>query len=814
MAVEVKVPGLFSYLVPENLTSRIAVGQAVMVPFGHRISIGYVMALKELGEPVSARLKPIKEIVREEALFGPSLTSLINFIAHYYFYPPGLCAKEILPGGLSPVMEKVVVLAPEKDSQTMIGAEAELVERLREALPEGLPIQDLHKEGFEKTIKKMSADGQVTLSWRLSARGTRPAYEWWLGEAPTPPPSPPRLGPRERELWELVKDGPPKPLSYYASYIKNPLPKARSLVEKGLAALEQKEVFRDDPSRALNSPNCPAPKPTAQQAKALEKINQALDSREFKGFMLFGVTGSGKTEVYLRAAEHALAQGREVLWLAPEIGLTMGLEGLIRNRLGAEKLAVLHSGLTPGQRHDQWLRIKRGKAPVVLGARSAVFAPLEKLGLIIVDEEHDWAYKQDDGLRYNGRDLARRRAAESGAALILGSATPSFESYQAALDERLELLIMKDRAGTAVLPEVEIVDQGAEPSRLRQPLSPILSKRLHDTLERGEQALLFINRRGMANLPMCLKCGEALKCPHCSRTLTLHGADESGGAEACSSIGAQQTLICHCCGYRAAPPQCCPACLSPLFRYLGVGTEKLLKIAEERFPKAKGDRLDTDSVRKRGGLKKVLDSFAKGECNVLVGTQMAAKGHDFPNLTLVGVVDADMGLNLPDFRAAERTFQLLSQVAGRAGRAEAPGTVLIQTLNPRHPVLLAAAAHDYETFFTDEIEARAELGYPPFSRLALIRFSGPDEMLLAEAAEKARDLAFPAGGGLDPGLELLGPVPSPVAKIKDRYRYQLLIRAASTALRHRFLAGWLPAAKAAMPAEIRLTVDIDPYHLM
>jgi primosomal protein N' (replication factor Y) len=576
------------------------------------------------------------------------------------------------------------------------------------------------------------------------------------------------------------------------------------------------EVFRDDPNRALFMEKAPIPKPSAQQAAALAALGEALEARQHKAFLLFGVTGSGKTEVYLRAAEQCLAQGREVLWLAPEIGLTVGLEGLLKSRFGHDKVAVLHSGLTAAQRHDQWLRIRRGLVPVVLGARSAVFAPLENLGLVVVDEEHDWAYKQDDGLRYNGRDMARRRAAESGAVLVLGSATPSFESYQAALDGRLGMLKMTERPGSAVLPQVELVNQGAEPSRQRQALSPILRQRLGDTLARGEQALLFINRRGMANLPMCLKCGEALKCPHCSRTLTLHGPDDPGKtvADGFAEIGGRQVLICHSCGYRAAPPETCPSCLSPLFRYFGVGTEKLLEMAEKHFEKAKGVRLDTDSVRRRGGFKQILEKFANGEFNLLVGTQMAAKGHDFPNLTLVGVVEADLGLNLPDFRAAERTFQLLSQVSGRAGRAEAPGTVLIQTMTPGHPVLRAVAEHDYEAFFHSEIGVRAELGYPPFGRLALVRLSGPHEETLAALAEEAARTGREILASLEPGLELLGPVPSPMAKIKNRYRYQLLVLSPTVSLRHQFLEQWLPKLRSNLPGEVRLVADVDPYHLM
>jgi len=816
VAVDAAVAGLYTYLVPPELTPEIEVGQAVTVPLGSRSVVGYILALDPAPAQPSERVKPIRAIISPEPLFGPSLCRLISFISHYYLYPPGLCAREILPGGLSPSLEKVVSLNEDfaGGSGPLLGDEAELLERLKQA-GSTLPWRELEKEGFGPALKKLVDRGRINKSHQLARSGPRPAQEWWLGPASDPPKQLPRLGARERELWELVRGGPPKPLSYYATYFKSPLTKARSLAAKGLAELSAREVFRDDPNRAIFAEFGPAPSPTPQQAAALSAIESALSSKTHQGFLLFGVTGSGKTEVYLKAAEKTLAAGRQVLWLAPEIGLTMGLEGRLKSRLSADKVAILHSGLTAAQRHDQWLRIRLGLAPVVLGARSAVFAPLENLGLVVVDEEHDWAYKQDDGLRYNGRDLARWRAAEAGATLILGSATPSFESYQGALDGRLILLKMTDRPGAAVLPEVEMIDQGAEPTRMRQTLSPVLKKRLGDTLGRGEQALLFINRRGRANLPMCLKCGEVLKCPHCSRALTLHGPDGAGElGQTQAEVTDGQILICHSCGYRATPTKVCPACFSPLFRYFGVGTEKLAELAEKSFQQVRTCRLDTDSVKRRGGLKEILNGFAKGDFNLLVGTQMAAKGHDFPNLTLVGVVDADLGLNLPDFRAAERTFQLLSQVSGRAGRADRPGLVLIQTLTPRHPVLKAVAGHDYEAFFASEIQIRAELGYPPFSRLALIRLNGPDEAETARLAEEAGRLARPILSEMKAQVELMGPVPSPLARVKDRFRFQFMLRAQNVTVRHRFLAGWLPLIRAKLPLSLRLAVDIDPYHLL
>ncbi len=553
--MEAAAPDVYTYLVPPEFSEEAQVGQAVLAPLGRRETVGYIMTLKRERADASrlARLKPLAAILAPEPLFGPSLARLVDFISSYYFYPPGLCAKEILPGGLSPKIENFVALKVEAQVRTILGEEAELTDRLREAGEMGLSLAALEKEGFGAALKKMAAAGHIRRSARLAGKNSRLSFEWWIGPADKLPDSPPRLGPKAREMWELLMGGPPKPLSYYASYINDALSKARALEAKGLAVLTRREIFRDDPGRAIFQDRRDAHEPTPQQAAALSEIFYGLNSKAYSPFLLYGVTGSGKTEVYIRAALETLAEGREVLWLAPEIGLTMGLEGLLRNRLGTDRVAVLHSGLTAAQRHDQWLRIRRGLAPVVLGARSAVFAPLENLGLVVVDEEHDWAYKQDDGLRYNGRDLAVWRAREAGAALILGSATPSLESFHGALSGRYKLLTMKKRPGTALLPEIKLISQAEEPARLRRVLAPGLRRELAATLARGEQALLFVNRRGMANLPMCLACGEVLKCPHCSRTLTLHGRgaantsqnENSSEATACFSIEDSEVLVCH-----------------------------------------------------------------------------------------------------------------------------------------------------------------------------------------------------------------------------------------------------------------------------
>jgi primosomal protein N' (replication factor Y) len=535
-------------------------------------------------------------------------------------------------------------------------------------------------------------------------------------------------------------------------------------------------------------------------------------------FLLFGVTGSGKTEVYLRAAARVLSRGGGVLWLAPEIALTLGLEARIKSSLPGVRLAVLHSGLSTGERHDHWMNLARGRLKLALGARSAVFAPVRDLKLVIVDEEHDWAYKQEHGLHYHGRDLASFRARRSGAVLILGSATPSLESYRAAETGRMKLLVMKERPGDAQLPKVRICDRRGSPKGGRI-LSPELRNELISAFGRGEQALLFVNRRGWASFPLCMTCGETLKCPNCSLNLTLHGPQgpEVEGAEEGRIRGIPEgsVLICHGCGWRGRPPAKCPSCGAGMVRYLGAGTERIHASAEKDF-KVSGLRLDVDATRRKGGLKAVLEGFGRGEAAFMVGTQMAAKGHDFPNLTVVGVVDADIGLNLPDFRAAERTYQLLSQVSGRAGRAGKPGRVVIQTMNPDHYSVSAASSHDYGAFYRAELAMRRDLGLPPFGRLALLRLSGPDEVRTERAASRAgamlRETVADRADRED--FLILGPAPSPVVKLKERYRFQIMFRAVTSRVRGEVLSEFIQKFRKSLPKHVAFAVDVDPYHLM
>ncbi|MGI6097502.1 MAG: primosomal protein N', partial [Dethiobacteria bacterium] len=495
------------------------------------------------------------------------------------------------------------------------------------------------------------------------------------------------------------------------------------------------------------------------QEQALNEIRKAIDSREQKTFLLHGVTGSGKTEVYLRAVEAALEKGLGALILVPEISLTPQMVNHFSARFGGG-LAVLHSRLSEGERHRQWWRVKKGDAKVVLGARSAVFAPLVNPGLFILDEEHENNYKQDENPRYHAREVALWRAQFHQAVLLLGTATPSLESYTKVKEQEYVLLRLPQRIGGKKIPPVEIIDMRKELKAGNKTIfSRALYRELKETIARGEQAILFLNRRGYSNFILCRNCGYVLRCSSCSVSLTYHYDLES--------------LLCHYCSRMQAIPKSCPKCSSRYIRNFGIGTQKVEQIFKQFFPGIKSIRMDTDSTTRKGAHEKLLQSFCRGEASVLIGTQMIAKGLDLPRVTLVGVISADASLHLPDFRAGERTFQLLEQVSGRAGRGSLGGKVIVQTYHPDHYSIKAASTHDYNLFYQEELRRRLALDYPPFTDILRFLFISKYELEAAKAAERLKPKLSGIMGQDD---ELLGPGPAPIAKLKDTYRYQMLFK--------------------------------------
>lgn len=535
---------------------------------------------------------------------------------------------------------------------------------------------------------------------------------------------------------------------------------------------------------------------TGEQQLALREICAALDAPAGpRPLLLHGVTGSGKTEVYLQAIQHGLALGKEAIVLVPEISLTPQTSHSFRARFG-EQVSVLHSGLSDGERFDEWMKINDGRSRIVIGARSALFAPCRRLGLIIVDEEHENSYKQDEAPRYNARDLAIVRAKLEGAAVVLGSATPSLESYYNCQSGRYQLLSMRKRIDERPLPEVQIIDMKTEKEQSGGTLfSGHLKREIGKRLECGEQVILFLNRRGFATQLLCGVCGYAAMCDNCSTAYTYHRKENS--------------LVCHLCGEALAAPDRCPKCGDGNIRYTGFGTEKIESVTRALFPQAMIARMDSDTMTNAESYRKVLDAFRSGHIHILIGTQMLAKGLDFPRVTLVGIINADQGLFIPDFRSAERTFQIITQVAGRAGRGTQPGKVLVQTFTPYHYSLLAAQEHDFAAFCNEEMPTREALSFPPYTRLVMLIFQGEEEAAVAERA-----LAFQAALAprLPAGVLTIGPMPAPMARIKRLYRYQMLLR--GTAIRRMIQAVRQTLAQGARAGKgVDIVVDVDPRSL-
>ena len=556
--------------------------------------------------------------------------------------------------------------------------------------------------------------------------------------------------------------------------------------------VEEREVYRNpfgeeaierDTPRVLN----------IQQASALNHVTAALDSGSFMPFLLHGVTGSGKTEVYLQAIAHALEQGDNALVLVPEISLTPQLVRRFRARFGGG-IAVLHSALSDGERYDEWRRIRRGLVRIVIGARSALFAPLERIGIIVVDEEHESSFKQADGLRYNARDLSLVRGQMEKAVVVLGSATPLITSLHAVEQGKLTLLPLTERVENRPMPLVSVVQMQG----IKEAISPQLAQALEETLAAGEQSLVFLNRRGFATFLVCADCGEPLTCPNCSVTLTFHRQ--------------RRQSVCHYCDYAVPAPGVCPACDSLEMKDLGAGTERVESDLRELLPAAGIVRMDSDTTSGKDSHNRLLKRMADRSADILIGTQMIAKGHDFPGVTLVGVINGEASLNMPDFRSAERTFQLLSQVIGRAGRGELPGRVIVQALNTSHYAIQCAIGHDGEGFYRQELDFRREAGYPPFTFLAALSLSGTSEKAVEERADLAARLLGQLKKELSLRIEILGPAPAPLYRLRGRFRRQILLKAATRNDLRRLVSAW--QARRETSAAVREIMDIDPVDMM
>ncbi len=811
LALPVPEAGLFDYAVPAALDADAEPGRRALVPFGSRRLVGVIVARRAAPEAAArGKLRPIERVVDPEPVLGAGLLAVLRQVAEEVLCPLGVALAAALPPGSAPRARMAFLPTPRGHealrSGALRGAAATLLEALaRRPLAEAA-LRRLDAPSRERlaALERDDLVRRAPLEAGPAARETRirvarvaPGVDvagaaGALGRAP-----------RQAALLCALAAGGATPAAELATRFPGAAAALRALLARGLVRLEDRLAPRD----VLGPPQDAdrAPTLTPEQTAADAAIVGAVRARRAETFLLHGVTGSGKTEVYLRAVAEALALGRQALVLVPEITLTHQILARLRARFG-ERLAVLHSGLRPGERLEQWQRLRRGSTPIAVGARSAAFAPLENLGLVVMDEEHDAAYKSEEGFRYHARDLAARRAAAAGCPLVLGSATPSLETRYAAERGEVSRLVLSHRIGGRPLPAVEIVDLERErasvPRGRKLVLTRPLRRALAEALAEGGQAILFLNRRGFSTKILCFACGHAERCKHCDIALVYHASE--------------QRLRCHYCGYGIAPPERCGGCGAPETALLGLGTERLEEEVRRAFPEARIARLDRDTAARRGGAESVLRALREGRVDVLVGTQMVAKGHDFPGVRVVGVVAADLGLHLPDFRAAERTFQLLTQVAGRAGRGDAPGRVVVQTFVPDHYAIRPVRDHDYESFYAEELRHREALGYPPFGRLALALVSAPAREAAEGAARRLADAVRSEGagasGGALAGVELLGPAPAPLARLRERWRFQLLLKGEHAAVGRG--ARRLAEEAARLPRGVRASVDVNPVAML
>ncbi len=835
---------IFTYQVPAPLRSTLVEGTLVWVPFGRQRVQGIVLGLYTTlpqhiqavaqqatpgagkgGEPTRPTIRAIIEPSETGIVLPAHLLRLARWVHGYYRARLWDALELLLPPGAeqeAAAVWRATASGLAVELATLPSSERGVLYYLRRngETPEKMLHDVLHGSPSElrRLCNALKERGLVACGTAVSRPKARTQYERMVRLLLPPselPAAIEQLGRASRQIVVLRSiaervgeaEAPDPELGVPAADM--PLTTLRQLAERGLVELTQREVLRNPLDGAAIKPDVP-PELSPLQAKVLAPISDAVLARQHAVFLLHGVTGSGKTELYLRAIARALRQGRQALVLVPEIALTAQLVRRFAARFGAQ-VVVLHSGLSLGERFDTWRRLRRGEARVVVGSRSAVFAPLPELGLIVVDEEHEPSYKHEEGVRYQARDVALELAALTDSVVILGSATPAVESYQRAREGMYTLLDLPERVGRKAnggsksipLPPVQIVDMRLELQQgNRSIFSRALQRALSDVLKKRQQALLFLNRRGTAAFVMCRDCGYVVGCPRCSAPLTVHLVGQEG-LNGARSAG-YELLRCHTCGHRELAPTTCPECWSARIRHFGIGTQRVVAAVEELWPDARVLRWDRDVTGRKGAHDRLLQLFLNHEADIVVGTQMIAKGLDLPLVTLVGVVSADTGLHMPDFRAGERAFQLMAQVAGRAGRRDLGGQVILQSYTPDHYALCAAAEHDYRGFFREEIAFREETHYPPFSQLVRFVASGANPDGVRTQAEALAERINDAIRRIQlSDAALIGPAPAFMERMRGRYRWHLLVRAKDV---HPLLdvLGPLPG----------WTVDVDPGSLL
>lgn len=781
VAVPVHLRKLFTYRLPPTMQTAARVGSRVMVQLGAKPTAGYIVALlprlREGTSLIESEIKDVKELLDVDPPLTPEVLEITRWVADYYAAPWGEVMRAALPAGINATVEQTISITERGRRQTGLDSESVPASAVGSRLR---ALQLLAEEGeFElnafclrlglksipKWLRELEDDGSVVRSYRNRKTPTqakkRRAVRLMERSAETAEAR--RTKPQERAIETLRANHLAMSVSELTTRANISESVVRTLIKTGIVA-EFEEDIRRDPLARAEFQVAEDFKLTVAQTDALQAIEVPLKARNFAPILLHGVTGSGKTEIYIRAMHAALRMNCGAMMLVPEIALTPILSRRLRAHFG-DQIAIFHSSLSKGERFDEWSRLRSGQAQVVLGTRSAVFAPVGNLGLIVIDEEQDTSYRQEESPFYHARDTAIVRAQKESAVVVLGSATPSLESFHNAQTGKYKYIELPQRIANRPLARAEIIDMREVFARRKKPtvFSDELLSAIEETHARGEQTIILLNRRGYSSFILCRSCGESIECPNCDVTLTYHRGD--------------QRLVCHYCNHHQRAPSQCPACGSKYIYYVGEGTEQLEEILRKRFPGLRIGRIDRDTKSRRHEFEKLLLDFDKGEIDLLVGTQMLAKGHDFPNVTLVGVVSVDAGLALPDFRAAERTFQLITQVAGRAGRGDLPGRVLIQTYHPHHYALRHATAQDYRGFYDEEIRHRRNHGYPPFVALALLLVRHKDPARALSTAQQLRNALNEANR--DHSCRILGPAPAPFARLRGEHRVQLLVKSRS-----------------------------------
>lgn len=791
----------FTYLVPENLNEQLAVGMRVEVPFGNgnRHVQGFVLAIEPVAATVldetNVQLKELVAVLDLKPVLNTEMLALADYMKEKTFAFKITCLQTMLPSVMRADYQKYIYLTDELSE--------ELQDQLFYGLEE-ISWDQAQERGLLPQLMALRKQQKVDIRYEVTTRNKVKMVRFIQAAKEFEQLEEIRLGLRkgakkkEQLLYYLQRLGTEKVTAVkkmkelgFSTALLN------EAAKNGWLTFVEKEAYRD-PFANQTFEKTTALSLNAEQQVAVETILQSVQEQQSQTYLLEGITGSGKTEVYLQVIAEVLNQGKTAIMLVPEISLTPQMVQRFKSRFG-EHVAVMHSGLSQGEKYDEWRKIERGEAEVVVGARSAIFAPIENIGVIIIDEEHEASYKQEETPRYHARDLAIWRSEYHHCPVVLGSATPSLESRARAQKNVYQRLRLTQRANqAATLPTIDVVDMRQEVENGNvSSFSMSLQEKLQERLEKNEQSVLLLNRRGYSSFVMCRDCGYVLPCPNCDISLTLHMDSK--------------TMKCHYCGHEERIPYRCPNCGQDKIRYYGTGTQKVEEELQTLLPDSRILRMDVDTTRRKGAHEKILRTFGEGQADILLGTQMIAKGLDFPNVTLVGVLNADTALNLPDFRSSERTFQLLTQVSGRAGRAEKPGEVIIQSFNPEHYAIQLAKAQDYEDFYTKEMYIRHRGDYPPYYFTVQITASHPEEN---EAAKQMFQIATKLKQGLSPQAILLGPTPNAIMRVNNRYFYQVIIKYKQEPMLQPLLKEILTDTQRATARGLKLSIDAEPMNFI